>query len=157
MSMWGKRCQILLDELDLDEIGNGQTLEFINRWNSQIICDESSFIWYCLTEYIEKKPPFMVDIVCNEIGIELLIDLFLAEYLIEKKIASKVRFHLKAIPWFVMQATNRDMEWFLNHLESKNHRLISDRVQRWRNYFSNSQFVKAETQYFWTSPYEYYK
>lgn len=156
LAMWGSRCQTLLNELE-DKVEGQKTPKFLNVWNNFILANDSSNTWFSLTEYITKKPPIMVDIVCNYAGFELFIDFLLGDYLISKKLASKVRFHLKPIPWFVQQATARDVELLLKNLEKCGVRAVSERASIWRQYFTDSHFEIVHTNYFWISPYEYYK
>lgn len=154
--MWGNRCQVLLDELEDDELSI-KKLQFLNCWNNRIIANECSHIWLCLTDQMQKEQSSIVDIVCNETGLELLIDFFLAEYLIEKKLATKVRFHVKAIPWFVIHTTAKDIDWLLSYLEKSLSRPVVEKVLYWKQFFVKSRFVIAPVQHFWTCGYEYYK
>ncbi|PVG02996.1 DUF89-domain-containing protein [Serendipita vermifera] len=101
-----------------------------------------------------------VDIVLENAGIELFVDMLYADFLIESGIADEVRFHGKQMPWFVSNATQDDWEWLLDALA--NPRLYPNASleqtqslrqigERWRAYERSRQFV-YEQHPFWTTP-----
>ncbi|VVD00672.1 unnamed protein product [Leptidea sinapis] len=63
---------------------------------------------------VTKPLNLMFDIVCDNAGYELFSDLCLAHFLISQKIANKIRFHVKSIPWFVSDVTPKDFDFVIN-------------------------------------------
>lgn len=66
--------------------------------------------------YIKFLDYYFLDIVCDNAGYELFVDLCFADFLITKKIASKIRFRVKAIPWFVSDVLVRDFTWTIDKI-----------------------------------------
>lgn len=68
-------------------------------------------------------------------GYELFTDLCLADYLVTYKFVNIVRFHGKAIPWFVSDVTEQD---FISTIEYIAYKTASDVLKelgkRWGNY-----------------------
>ncbi|KAM8713078.1 hypothetical protein ACLKA7_013402 [Drosophila subpalustris] len=116
LSLWGNRCDLSITT----EAPNNRMLQLIGELDKHLVTDQSEDVWHLLADYSNRsRPPQVVDIVLDNAGYELFTDLLLAEYLIEAGLAKRVRFHVKAIPWFVSDVTADDFRWmvnfFLNH------------------------------------------
>ncbi|RQM07165.1 hypothetical protein DH86_00000860, partial [Scytalidium sp. 3C] len=61
-----------------------------------------------------------VDIVLDNAGFELYVDLILAGYLLESNLATHVVFHPKSIPWFVSDVVPADFASLLSALANAN-------------------------------------
>lgn len=79
-----------------------------------------------LWKHHESKEPVRVDIVLDNAGFELFGDLCLAELLLEAKLASKIYFHVKAMPWFVSDTTLRDFTWTLEMLRGSDKKALNE-------------------------------
>ena len=56
-----------------------------------------------------------VDVLDN-VGLELVTDLCLAEWLLNAGLADCVHFHCKQLPWFVSDALKSDFNWTLQQM-----------------------------------------
>lgn len=74
-------------------------------------------------------------------GYELFTDLCLADYLMTYKFVNTVRFHGKAIPWFVSDVTIQDFSATINHTahESRSETL-KELGKRWEAYFKSGKY-----------------
>jgi hypothetical protein len=54
-----------------------------------------------IVEYLSSKSNVRVDIILDNSGFELFVDLIFADFLIQSGIADTVVFHAKAYPYFV--------------------------------------------------------
>uniref|UniRef100_A0A1A9UXH6 Sugar phosphate phosphatase n=1 Tax=Glossina austeni TaxID=7395 RepID=A0A1A9UXH6_GLOAU len=134
----------------------GNLLDVLDQWDNNILVNNTRGIWNCLQKADHSKP-VIVDFVCNDADFELYADFVLAEYLIEKQLASKVRLHVKPIPWCTYDATLQDVQNLLQAMRSSSQGVISEQGRKWKQYFDEEKFVIAPVDYFWVSAYEYFK
>jgi uncharacterized protein with ATP-grasp and redox domains len=73
--------------------------------SERLLIDDTSRIW----QHLIDRAPVRVDIVTDNSGLELLLDLRLADALVQSELA-RVRFHLKHMPFFVSDAMVGDLE-----------------------------------------------
>jgi len=75
-------------------------------------------------------------------GYELFTDLCLADYLLTYKFVNIVRFHGKAIPWFVSDVTRQD---FIATIDCTAHTTRSETLKelgkRWEKYFKSGIYL----------------
>lgn len=128
----------------------------LDNWDNKILVNNTQNIWNCLLNADHSKP-VIVDIVCNDANFELYTDLVLAEYLVEKELASNVRFHVKPIPWCTYDATVQDVQNLLQVMRSSSYGIISEQGRKWKQYFDEKKFLIPPMDYFWVSAYEYFK
>jgi hypothetical protein len=87
-------------------------------------------------KYILKlRPPQQVGIVLDNAGLEIFVDLCLADFFISKGLSSKVILHGKAIPWFVSDCTIYDLEWVLGQLVESKNDCLRTLGKRWKERF----------------------
>ncbi len=96
-----------------------------------------------------------IDFVLDNAGFELLTDLCLADFLITKRLCSRIILHLKCFPWFVSDATKNDFMWLLEHLNhSSSNPVWQIASKRWLEHIENGQWI-IQTHRFFTLPYDY--
>lgn len=98
---------------------------------------------------------FLLDLIHDNSGYELFTDFCLADFLIEKNVAKTIRFHAKAIPWFVSDVTPNDFSYTISTLKNHENKTLSQLGQRWSNFVDSGKFQLQEVNYFWTTGYEY--
>ncbi|KAH8299285.1 hypothetical protein KR044_000123, partial [Drosophila immigrans] len=146
-NLWSNRTH--LDDTDAHTF-NMQVLEDFTTLDDNVLANNTTDIFNCLCN--KKGNRHQVDIVLDSAGYELFNDFLLAEYIIEKGMADKVCFHVKAHPWFVFDATARDFHFTLEYLRSHSDYIISLLGQKFLEFFKEGKFELATTSYFWTSP-----
>ena len=82
------------------------------RQTHRLLIDDSARIWTQIT----GAPPGRIDIIHDNSGLELLLDLRLADFLLQTNLAQEVRLHLKQMPFFISDAMRRDLEHTLDRL-----------------------------------------
>ena len=106
-ALWGNRADLSNRTISaLAEEG------LADAGSERLLIDDTPRIW----QYLTERAPAWVDIVTDNSGLELLLDLRLADALVRSGLA-QVRFHLKHMPFFVSDAMVRDLEWTLSGLE----------------------------------------
>lgn len=153
--MWGNKCDLsIIIPTGFDRTEN--VFDQCDKLNANVLVDNSKSIWDCLMAADHTKP-VIVDFVLDNAGFEFFTDLMLADYLIEKKLANKVRFHVKARPWFVSDTTSVDFHHTFESLAKHESNYVSELGRKWKQYVADGLFELAPVEYFWTSAYEYYK
>lgn len=93
-----------------------------------------------------------IDIIVDNAGFELIMDLALADYLITSGIAKCVTFQLKAHPTFVSDAMEKDLREHVKHYTNlegyENSKLAG---KRWLGYLESGQWICREDN-FWVQP-----
>lgn len=128
----------------------------MESFNSHILVDNIKDIWQCL-ESADRSKPVIVEIVNDNAGFELYTDLVLADYIIEKQLADKVRFSCKPIPWYVSDVVPTDIPWTLDYLSKHESTFVKDLGEKWTKFFDEGKFVVSPVHNFWVSPFEFYR
>lgn len=100
-------------------------------------------------------PASIVDIVQDNCGYECFTDLLLADFLLAQNLVGSVRFHVKAIPWFISDVREPDFHWTLKVLSENSSPIISGFGRRLQQYLINGKIQLRPVDFFWTGPYEY--
>lgn len=96
-------------------------LDTLETLEKNILIDDCEKIWKLFDKNIQnKKPNDIIDIVLDNSGYELFIDLCLAAFLIEKKITKRVRYYVKRYPWFNSDVTSNDFHWMIQEMTRSN-------------------------------------
>ncbi|XP_067626958.1 damage-control phosphatase ARMT1-like isoform X3 [Eurosta solidaginis] len=154
LNLWGNRCDLSITsgkEIHLD----GKPFDLVRRYDNNILIDDSNLIVECLRTDNSKNS--VVELICDNAGYELFTDLVLADYMIRSNLIDKVRFNLKAIPWFVSDTTINDFTWALQYLQNHSIPILREYGERWQKLLDENKFEIATIDHFWTSPYEYYR
>lgn len=78
------------------------------------------------------------DIILDNAGYELFTDLCLADYLVTYKFVNIVRFHGKAIPWFVSDVTSQDFTATINYIaHTSRSETLKELGKRWEGYIKS--------------------
>ncbi|KAL7737841.1 hypothetical protein ACLKA6_006219 [Drosophila palustris] len=148
LDLWSNRNDLSDDEEA--RVFNMKVLEDVMVTNEYIIVNNVADVWNCLSN--KKTDRQHVDFVLDNAGYELFTDFILAEYMIENGLANKVRFHVKAHPWFVNDITARDFHWTLKFLSDHHDYIISLIGQKFVQFLKEGKFELATTSHFWTAP-----
>lgn len=91
----------------------------------------------------------------TRIGFELFTDLLLADWLLLRGYASTVRFHGKAIPWFISDTTHHDFHWMISQCAAHPKSEMQKFGLRLKSYLDDGKFIFSAHP-FWTTPYPYW-
>lgn len=151
MNLWGNRCDL--------SISNGREVkqsdnpfESLDDFESCILHDNSPEIWECIKN---GGPDCTIDIILDNAGYELFTDLVFVDFLLNYNFAKKIRFHCKAIPWFISDVVYRDFYWTVNRLAKGKSTAVNSFGKRLQQYIENDRIELYPTTWFWSSPYEF--
>lgn len=151
INLWGNRCDLSISNgREVKQSGN--PFASLDSFESCILADNSREIWQCLKS---GSPTSHVDVVLDNAGYELFTDLVLADFILNYQFAGKVRFHCKAIPWFISDVMYRDLHWSIKQLVNNENPTINTFGKRLQQYVEDGRLELQPTEYFWTGPYEF--
>jgi len=120
--LWGNATDLsLLTNLSYDDIQKLQGSESRKRNEKNILVNDFPSAFACLkraqqsAEKLNAKER-RVDIVLDNAGFELFVDLILAGYLLQANLATHIVLHPKNIPWFVSDVVPKDFSDLLTAL-----------------------------------------
>ena len=155
VNLWGNRNDLSITLGKEIEQANSHPIEDVELFNKELLVDQTQDIWDCLSVKKESKT---VDIVNDNSGYELLCDFVLSDFIIHHKLAKKIRFRVKAIPWFISDVLPADFYYTISELKNQKETLLCDAGTRWDNYLTTGEFELIQpAHHFFTSPFEYYK
>jgi hypothetical protein len=116
--LWGNATDLsLLTNLSYDDIQKLQGAESRKKNEDHIIVNDFPAAFECLKKVQQSgKEERRVDIVLDNAGFELFVDLILTGYLLQSGLATYVVLHPKNIPWFVSDVIPKDFGDMLNVL-----------------------------------------
>lgn len=113
---------------------------------AHLLVDDATAVSHLL-----QKPVNQIDIILDNVGIELIGDLCLADYLLSVGRAETVQFHLKLHPTFVSDATVVDVETTVAYLREDDKPAMQKAGERLTRYLVNGR-LRLTHHPFWTSP-----
>lgn len=117
--LWGNATDLsLLTSLTYEDIQKLQGSEARKASQKNIIVNDLDAAFDVLrnARKTKKNQERQVDIVLDNAGFELFVDLILAGYLLSTDLATTVVLHPKTIPWFVSDVIPKDFADLLNAL-----------------------------------------
>ena len=116
--LWGNATDLsLLTNLSYDDIQKLQGAESRMQNEDHIVVNDFPAAFACLKKIQESgKDERRIDIVLDNAGFELFVDLILTDYLLQSGLATYVVLHPKNIPWFVSDVIPKDFGDLLNVL-----------------------------------------
>ena len=121
------------------------------QYKQFILADHSQQLWELLSAQHDNR---RLDIVLDNSGFELFCDLCFAEWLLSVNLVSQVVLHCKQLPWFISDATQRDVNWTLDQLISSNNPSLCSLGRKWKSRLEDGAFLLTDHP-FWTSSYSY--
>lgn len=147
LNLWGNKCDTsitngVVSTKDLNQIATVNVLE------SNILCDHSEKIWESISR---DSASDIIDIVLDNSGYELFTDLCLSDFIISNKLAKKIRFYVKVVPWFISDVMLHDFHWLISELRNSYNKPLNNLGIRWQTYVNNKIWT-VEEHNFWTLP-----
>lgn len=177
--LWGNATDLsMLTSLSKEDIQTLQGSEARKRSEKNILVNDLPAAYEVLRQAKESgRKDIKVDIILDNAGFELFVDLVLAAYLLAAGLASQIMIHPKAFPWFVSDVTPKDFATLLSALAapqtffttppSDNHdhpdpalspeeiSNISFLLQHWTTLYAEGQLIIRPNP-FWTSGHTYW-
>jgi hypothetical protein len=173
--LWGNATDLsLLTELSYKDIQKLQGAKARKASQKNILVNDLPAVYQTLLASRQDRGngERRIDIILDNAGFELFVDLILGGYLIASNLATKVVFHPKSMPWFVSDVLPIDFDHLLEVLanpqafygavEDLRPLSIADvdalenLSQQWRDNFANGRF-SIENNRFWTGPGSYWR
>lgn len=138
--LWGNATDLsLLTSLSYADIQKLQGAEARKASEKNILANDLHLAYATLKEARDSgKKERRVDIVLDNSGFELYVDLVLASYLLTSKLATHVVLHPKSIPWFVSDVLPGDFASILGALASPKTFFATPKEDQQRNEDNNS-------------------
>ena len=180
--LWGNATDLsLLTNLTYEDIQKLQGSEARQASEKNILANDLPAVYEVLKKARESnKEVRRVDIVLDNAGFELYVDLILAGFLLSAGLATQIVLHPKSIPWFVSDVLPSDFGALLNALanpqefyttpsekdvlDEKRLEALSEKdvselsflFQHWSNFHQEGQLI-IRPNLFWTSAASYWR
>lgn len=177
--LWGNATDLsLLTSLTYEDIQKLQGSQARKAAEKNILVNDLDAAFEVLNKARKEKKTGerRVDIVLDNSGFELFVDLILAGYLLSAGLATTVVLHPKLIPWFVSDVTPPDFRDLISALadpqsfytaadeSGKEHSPLSDKelsevnflFEQWSRLHADGKLV-IRPHAFWTSPGSYWR
>lgn len=180
--LWGNATDLsLLTSLTYEDIQKLQGSEARKTSEKNILANDLPAVYEVLkTARESSKEVRRVDIVLDNAGFELYVDLILAGFLLSAGLATQIVLHPKSIPWFVSDVLPSDIGALLNaladpqkfyttpsekdildqkRLEALSEKEVSELsflFQHWSNFYQEGQLT-IRPNLFWTSAASYWR
>ncbi|XP_063232764.1 damage-control phosphatase ARMT1-like [Bacillus rossius redtenbacheri] len=153
LNLWGNRFDMSIS-LGVASSSSDNPMELVDSLEEFILVDDTEKIWNKLAEI--RNANKTIDFVNDNSGYEIFADLCLADFLLTFGFASKIRFNLKSIPWYVSDALEDDVKWTVDILSEMGSHSASlpELSKRWKSYLDSDRLELTKSD-FWTLPYEY--
>nr|CAD7593467.1 unnamed protein product [Timema genevievae] len=151
LSLWANKFDMSIS-LGVSTGPTSDPLDLASHNQDYLLVDQSELIWDTLTG--TPNTNHLLDFVLDNAGFELFADLCLADFLCTFGLVSKIRFHAKTMPWFVSDATLRDVEWTVKTLGEVGSysQSVPELASRWQGYIKSGVWELLASD-FWTLPY----
>lgn len=117
--LWGNATDLsLLTSLTYEDIQKLQGSNARKESEKNVLVNDLGKAFDVLNQaHKDGKPSRRVDIVLDNAGFELFVDLVLAGYLLATGLATEVVLHPKSIPWFVSDVVPKDLQALLEAMQ----------------------------------------
>ncbi|KAK9891963.1 hypothetical protein WA026_017446 [Henosepilachna vigintioctopunctata] len=117
--------------------------------DSFIICNQVQQAWEVISD--KSHPSNVIAFICDNAGFEFFMELCLADYLYTNYYATSIHFHVKHIPWFILDVTEADIHWMLHHLGKNADKYLQKMSTVWKEHFKTGRW-KIVVRKYWTLP-----
>lgn len=175
-ALWANKCDLSISGMSADNIQPHKLASSlrasVESFQENILCDNLSEVWFKMQsikssvkdnsehEARDRETTVSVDLVADNAGYELFVDLCLLDFLGlmlcegGERAGVKFRLHLKRMPWFVSDALRHDVDYLLGYLSTSEDRQLQELSKRWTTLIE-SQVWEIYDHRFWTLPNDY--
>ena len=152
-ALWGNKMDLSIWPAESMADAPGMFQKILESANDNLLHDDTA----ALVSYGEKllqKGGGAIDIIVDNAGFELIMDLALADFLIASGVAKVVRFQLKSHPTFVSDALEKDLRehvQYYSELSGKDYASCKMAGERWLGYLDSEKWTCNENS-FWVQP-----
>lgn len=169
LALWANKSDLSISGMSADKILQhkrpSDIREPIENMQDNILCDNISEVWFKAQSLKDKirsgssdNNPVYIDIVADNSGYELYVDLCLLHFLAllfcgpTFSESLKFRIHVKRMPWFVSDSIRQDVEWLISFLTAPEQDAGLQSVGRkWRKFLDSNSWEMHDHR-FWTLP-----
>lgn len=155
LCLWGNRCDLSISQ-GKEIKTNVDPFIALESLDHCILVDKTNEIWECMKQGRTNEST-IIDFIQDNSGYEMFTDLLLADFLLQNNFAKTIRFHVKAIPWFISDVTPPDFDWTIETLKTHGNIALAGLGQRCAAYIQSGRFIRCDVDYFWTGPHEFYR
>ena len=146
-SLWGNRADLSNYTVSIKARDGLATTE--ERGN--ILIDDTDNVRELLARRTARGPQLRrVDFISDNVGLDSLFDLALADFLLGQGWVEEVVFHLKNYPFFVSDAMIKDVRATISLLQASHVPMVKDLGQRMRDHAEAGRILITDDP-FWTS------
>ncbi|PSN30855.1 Protein-glutamate O-methyltransferase [Blattella germanica] len=155
-----KNIELLQDNLLVDESENIWDTLAVAQKNDVIVGKYHIIVFrsrgWAMIIFIILISYQSCNIVNDNAGYELFSDMCLADALCTFSLADRIRFYVKALPWFISDTLKDDVHWILRTMLKLSNRSSSlpTLAERWEGYFQSGKWTII-VEDFWTLPHVY--
>lgn len=152
-ALWGNKMDLSIWPADEMEDVPGMFQKILSSANDNLLHDDTDSLVKHGQKLLDNGGG-EIDIVVDNAGFELIMDLALADYLIDSGVAKTVRFQLKSHPTFVSDALEKDLRqhvsFYVDQAVEK-YPNCKEAGDRWQKYLDDGKWVCNENS-FWVQP-----
>lgn len=154
-ALWGNKMDLSIWPADVSSASSVDVFSSIlENSNDNLLHDDTATLTkHCSS--LKDKGGGRVDIIIDNAGFELVMDLALADYLVASGIAKVVNFQLKKHPTFVSDAMESDfletVDFYANQLSEEEYPACVRAGKRWQTYLQDNKWTCHENS-FWVQP-----
>ncbi|KFM76512.1 hypothetical protein X975_12012, partial [Stegodyphus mimosarum] len=152
VALWGNKWDLSISSGK--ENVHDNPLLHLEEMKEKIIVDDTEVVWQILQDASNTSNEVQIDIVLDNAGFELFVDLCFMHFLQATNLVKKIRFHVKCMPWFVSDTLQIDLEWLLKTLSESDNEILIKYSKEWSEKFSLGEWT-IEKEIFWTLPHDY--
>lgn len=171
LALWANKYDLSISGMSADKIQQQKTAlhdirEALESMQSNILCDNSSELWFRVQNLKDKiragyKDPIYVDLVADNSGYEVYVDLCLLHFLVLLFCGPninenlKFRIHVKRMPWYVSDALRQDIYWLIDFMTGPDQDVSLQAIGRKWQTFLDSNLWEIHEHKFWTLPHDF--
>ncbi len=144
LDLWGNRADLSLNPTAAGELDASLQSQFSG---DRLLIDDTKAI----AEKLHDRHQIRIDIIVDNAGLELICDLFLADFLLATRVAKTVTLHVKSHPTFVSDVMAKDIPIALETLASDREPAVSEFANRIRQYLESDR-LQVREHLFWNAP-----
>lgn len=176
LALWANKSDLSISMMKVEKGTEDKRSirERLDDLRENILCDNLSDVWFKYQDIKSKatnlasktskdticEEPIYIDLVADNSGYELFVDLCLIHFLglmlagsNEAQIV-KFRIHMKRMPWFVSDCMRGDLEWLIELLKTQSEPSLQAIAEDWATLLK-SKVWEVHDHHFWTLPHDY--